>query len=583
MSAPAHGPIAARALRDTAPAVFWTDRADAPPPAAAYAGQGSADLVVVGGGLTGLWAAIEAKRREPARDVVVLESGRLASGASGRNGGFLAESLTHGLAHGVRTWPDELPTLLRMGRENLREIRDLLAAEDVDAQLHVAGKSVVAVKESQLVHLEAALALNLAYGEDASLLDGGQARADVASPSYVGALRVRTGNATVNPALLTWGLARVAERLGVRIHEDSPVTGLDRAGPAVLVRVPHGALRTGRVVLATSAFPPLLRRLRGRVIPVLDHVLVTEPLSTMQWDQLGWRDRQGMTDLGNRFHYYRATHDGRILFGGYDATYHFGGAAPEDSPSRVPVVPDARGSLLRDVPPARGPLLQPSLVRRHRHDVEVHPDVRYGPRRTRRRTPSNFMGLGVGASRFGARVALDLVDGRRTERTALRMVTTRPVPFPPEPVRYPLIRVTPVALARTGPGAGARTCNCSTASAWASTAERPDRPTPYPRGPPMTDGLHIDGARRSGAGPVRVLVDPSTGEPMDEVTEATPAPTGGGCRIIAGGVPRLGRPYGRGAGSRAAAARGSRRGPRRRADRARGTPVGKAVDDVPRR
>ena len=222
MSAPAHGPIAARALRDTAPAVFWTDRADAPPPAAAYAGQGSADLVVVGGGLTGLWAAIEAKRREPARDVVVLESGRLASGASGRNGGFLAESLTHGLAHGVRTWPDELPTLLRMGRENLREIRDLLATEGVDAQLHVAGKSVVAVKESQLVHLEAALALNLAYGEDASLLDGGQARADVASPSYVGALRVRTGNATVNPALLTWGLARVAERLGVRIDEDSP-------------------------------------------------------------------------------------------------------------------------------------------------------------------------------------------------------------------------------------------------------------------------------------------------------------------------------------------------------------------------
>ena len=91
-----------------------------------------------------------------------------------------------------------------------------------------------------------------------------------------------------------------------------------------------------------------------------------------------------------------------------------------------------------------------------------------------------FTGLGVGASRFGARVALDLVDGRRTERTALRMVTTRPVPFPPEPcgILWSASR-SPLSRARTGPGAGARTCSCSTASAWASTAERSDRPTPY--------------------------------------------------------------------------------------------------------
>ena len=447
MSAQPDAPSITRALRDTEPAVFWTDRADSPPPAAAYTGHGSADLVVVGGGLTGLWAAIEAKRLDPARDVVVLESGRLASGASGRNGGFLAESLTHGLAHGVRMWPDELPTLLRLGRENLREIRDLLAAEEVDAQLHVAGKSIVAVNESQRVHLEASLALHLAHGEDASLLDGEQARADVASPTYVGALRVRTGNVMVNPALLTWGLARVAARLGVRIHEDSPVTGLQRGGPAILVRGRHGVLRAGRVVLATSAFPPLLRRLRGRVIPVLDHVLVTEPLTRMQWDQLGWRDRQGLTDLGNRFHYYRATDDGRILFGGYDATYHFGGATPEGSPARRRSYRTLAGHFVQTFPQLE------DVAFSHRWFGVIDTTSRFTPTfgtsyEGRVAYAVGFTGLGVGASRFGARVALDLVDGRRTERTALRMVTTRPVPFPPEPLRYPLVRLTQSALAR---------------------------------------------------------------------------------------------------------------------------------------
>ena len=232
-----------------------------------------------------------------------------------------------------------------------------------------------------------------------------------------------------------------------------------------------------------------------------------------------------MTDLGNRFHYYRATHDGRILFGGYDATYHFGGAAPEDSPSRVRSYRTLAGHFFETFPQLEG------LCFSHRWFGVIDTTSRFTPmfgtaHDGRVAYAVGFTGLGVGASRFGARVALDLVDGRRTERTALRMVTTRPVPFPPEPVRYPLIRVTQSALARED-RTGRRGAYLQLLDRFGVgfDSERPDRPTPYPRGPPMTDGLHIDGARRSGAGPVRVLVDPSTGEPMDEVTEATPAQT----------------------------------------------------------
>ncbi len=435
------------ALRDARDAVFWTDRPGAPDPAPRLTGQARGDLVVVGGGLTGLWSAIEAKRADPGRDVVLVEAARIGSGASARNGGFVSESLTHGLAHGVAMWPDELPELVRLGRENLVELAAFLDEQRIDVKLVLRGKSVVAVQPHQLAGLAAAYRLHLAHGERAELLDEHSARTDVRSPTYLGALRVRSGGGTLDPALLCWGLARAAATLGVRTYEDSPVTGLERSGAGVQVRTPHGTVQTHRVVLATNAYPPLLRRLRGWVLPVLDHVLVTEPLSAPQRAALGWEEEQGLTDPGNRFHYYRVTPDHRILFGGYDATYHYGGAAPADSPAR-----------------------QRSYARLARHFHVTFPQldgVRFTHRwfgmidTTSRFTPVfgtalggrvayavGYTGLGVGASRFGARVALDLVDGRATERSRLRLVTRRPVLFPPEPLRYPLVRMTQGALAR---------------------------------------------------------------------------------------------------------------------------------------
>jgi len=113
-------PAAVRAsLADATPDVFWTDRPERPSPRASLTGAGHrADLVVVGGGFTGLWAAIQAKEGDPSRDVVVLERGRFGVAASGRNGGFVASSLTHGLAQGLACWPDEIATLERLADEN---------------------------------------------------------------------------------------------------------------------------------------------------------------------------------------------------------------------------------------------------------------------------------------------------------------------------------------------------------------------------------------------------------------------------------------------------------------------------------
>ena len=128
-------PRAAVALADARPVPFWTDRPERPDPRAALTGAAPrTDLLVVGGGFTGLWAAIQAKEDDPSRDVVVVERGRFGIAASGRNGGFVASSLTHGLAQGLACWPDEVATLERLADDNRAGLEASLTTYGIDAE-----------------------------------------------------------------------------------------------------------------------------------------------------------------------------------------------------------------------------------------------------------------------------------------------------------------------------------------------------------------------------------------------------------------------------------------------------------------
>ncbi len=444
--------VVAASLADATPDVFWTDRPQLrPDPRPALTGSGHrADLVVVGGGFTGLWAAVQAKEDDPSRDVVLLERGRLGIAASGRNGGFVAPSLTHGLAQGLACWPGEVPTLERLGAENFAGLAESLVHHGIDADFHVPGELTLALTEHQVPTVRESYELHRAHGVDVSLLTAAEARARVDSPRYLsGLFDPEVG--LVDPARLVWGLAAAAERLGVRVHEDTSVTAFDREDGAVMVRTEWGSVRADRVVLGTGAFRGLLKRLALWTLPVYDHVLMSEPLSTEQLGRIGWEGREGLADAGNQFHYYRRTLDDRVLFGGYDANYHF--------PGRID--PRLEQSSSHDL-----------LAR---HFLEIFPQlegVRFTHRwagvidTTSRFTPVfgsalggrlayavGYTGLGVASTRFGARVALDLVDGRDTEVTRLGMVRRKPVPFPPEPIRWAAVRATRASLAaedRTG-------------------------------------------------------------------------------------------------------------------------------------
>ena len=440
-------------MRDAAPRAFWLDHPDAPPTRPPLDGSAEADLVVVGGGLTGLWTALQAA--EEGKRVVLLEGERIAFGASGRNGGFCAASLTHGIANGLARWPGEMETLERLARENLDGIRATVTRNAIECGWQDRGVIDVATEPHQLEWLAQQAAQLRRFGWDAELLDAAALRAQVDSPTYLGGVWSRDSAALVDPARLCWGLARAAEEAGAVVHESSPVIALRPEGAGVRADTAGGSVRSRHALLATSAFPPLVRAIRRYVVPVYDYVLVTEPLSEAQHHAIGWRGRQGISDMANRFHYYRQTDDGRIVWGGYDAIYDFGGRVAPERDQRPETFELLAEHFFATFPQLEG------LRFTHRWGGAIDTCSRFSALwgralGGRAAYVVGFTGLGVGASRFGARVALDLLDGRDTERTRLEMVRRRPLPFPPEPARWAGIQLTQRALARADERAGRR-------------------------------------------------------------------------------------------------------------------------------
>ena len=390
--------VSADPLADAQPRSYWHDLHDAGPTTPPLAGDGDADLVVIGGGFTGLWTAITAKRRHPNRDVLVLESEYVGHGATGRNGGFVSESLTHGLAHGLAAWPDQVDALTALGRDNLAGLQDDVRAQGIAADLRLNGKTLVAITTHQADGLPALAALLAAHGEDVTLLDADQVRADVASPTYLGGVRIRSGGGTLDPLGLAVGLRDWALRLGVRLHERTPARSLDTRR----VHTPHGQVRARQVAVVTNAYPAPVRRLRKYIVPVYDHVLVTEPLSEAQWAGVGWAERQGLTDAGNQFHYYRPLSDGRILWGGYDAIYYYGSATDGRAGAARVLAPAAGRALPADLPAAGGRPVHAPLGRADRHLLALRPVPAASDRSGTVAHAIGFTGLGVAYSRFAA-------------------------------------------------------------------------------------------------------------------------------------------------------------------------------------
>jgi len=427
-------PETLKSIADAGHLPFWLDHPTRPAPEPELTRHLSTDLLVIGAGFTGLWTALLAKEENPARDVVILEGGEVATGASGRNGGFMDASITHGLRNGLARWPREFPTLLALGVANLNEIESTIKRLNIECDFLRTGDISMASEAYQVEDLRAEMQISRRYNIYSEFYDRERVWEIVKSPFFIAGLNHPDHAALVNPAQLAWGLRKACLDLGVQIHEHSPVTKLIEENGHVSARTKHGSVRASRVALATNAFPPLLKQLSYYMIPVYDYALVTEPLTPAQRDSIGWHGREGISDASRQFHYTRTTADGRILWGGYDAIYYwnngFGDHLENDSASFARLAEH----FFQAFPQLEGVRFT------HAWGGAIDTCSRFSPfwgTTHHRRTAyvMGYTGLGVGASRFGARVILDTLDGCQTERTALEMVRTKPLPFPPEPFR----------------------------------------------------------------------------------------------------------------------------------------------------
>ncbi|QEV08562.1 FAD-dependent oxidoreductase [Streptomyces prasinus] len=435
-------------LADARPTAYWLDDPARPEPRPALTGAETCDLLVVGGGYSGLWTALIAKERDPDRDVVLVEGREVGWAASGRNGGFCAASLTHGLANGLARWPDEIHELERLGARNLDAIEETVARHAIDCDFERTGELDVATEPYQARELRAWYReidrRGLADGVD--LLDTDAVRAQVDSPTFLAGLWDRRGVAMLHPAKLAWGLKRACLGLGVRVYEHTPALTLRPYGAGMSVRTPYGRIRARTAALGTNVFPSLVRRARAYTVPVYDYALMTEPLTDGQLASVGWRNRQGLGDSANRFHYFRLTADRRVLWGGYDAVYPYGGRVRAEYDDRPRTYAKLAEHFFTCFPQLEGV--------RFTHawggaiDTCSRFSAFYGTaHRGRVAYAAGFTGLGVGATRFGAEVMLDLLAGERTERTELEMVRRKPLPFPPEPFAWTGIALTKWSLA----------------------------------------------------------------------------------------------------------------------------------------
>lgn len=414
---------------------LWLDGLAGPlEPRPALDGDISADVAIVGGGLSGLWTAYYLKREHPGLDVVVIEREIAGFGPSGRNGGWVRGGMSGAAGlYARRAGWDAVKRGERDTIDAVDVIGEVIAEEQIDCGFSKQGDVAVAENQAQLDRLRADLAerRKLDVGEeDLRELSVAETEEFVRVPHCVGGL-FDAGAARVNPAELTRGLAEACERRGVRIYEQT--AALDIAPGSVTTTL--GTVRARAVLRCTESYTVQLPGTKRTYLPLYSLMVATEPLSDAVWDELGWRDGLLVKDRRHLFFYAQRTRDGRIAIGGRGAPYQLGSPVSEESERHAEVRARLVATIERCFPAAAGA----AITHHWGGPLGVPRDwcmaVNYD-RATGVGSTGGYSGHGVLAAHVGGRALADLVLGRDTERAHAPWVGHTSRRWEPEPLRY---------------------------------------------------------------------------------------------------------------------------------------------------
>ncbi|MCP4390086.1 MAG: FAD-dependent oxidoreductase [Gammaproteobacteria bacterium] len=437
--------LALQALANTRFTTYWLDSLDAVDDEAALDRDINCGLLVVGGGFCGLWAAIQAKEQNPAREVVLIEARSVANGASGRPAAIMSTSVMHGIDNTERIFPDEVAELERLGRENMDAFKQAVERYQIDCDIEWGGEMKVSIGDEGLATVDEDHELYLKYGHDAVKLDKAGVQAEIKSPIFHGGTWSRQRSGTIHPGKLVRGLKRAALDLGVRVFENTPHLANHKIPGGILVETLHADITASKVLLATNAWAVGHRHISRRVAAIRDRILVTEPLSAEQMDKVGWQNRQGIYDTRTQLNYMRLTADNRILFGGRLAYFYANNTDPDFDRTPQPYIRLVQ-SFYRSFPQLAdeirfshawsGPIGLTTRMAVHYQKYHDGDMVFAG----------GYSGFGVTASRFGARVGLAILDQADVPETKMQFAITVPDYIPPEPFRWIGAQITMYAL-----------------------------------------------------------------------------------------------------------------------------------------
>ncbi len=411
---------------------FWYAGQGLPEPRPALDGDISADVVIVGAGYTGLWTAYYLKKAQPRLRIVVLESRFAGFGASGRNGGWLTNSITGGRGQYVkdhgRALVGRFQTLLN---ETVDEVIAVAEAERIDAAIVKGGELNVARNPAQLRRLQSWAAGEAHWPEaGTTLLSASESRARVNIAGTLGAIH-HPHCARIHPARLARGLAAAVERSGVRIYEDTTVTEIT-TGRAITDR---GNVDAAYIVRATEGFTANLKGSHREWLPMNSSMIVTEPLSDGVWSEIGWEQFDTVSDMAHAYMYAQRTSDNRIALGGRGVPYRYGSRTDTDGATQPETIAQLAGILRGMFPAAAGAHIDHAwsgvLGVPRDWKATVGLDLKSGIG-----WAGGYVGTGVAASNLAGRTLRDLILHPGSELTAMPWVNRRVRQWEPEPLRW---------------------------------------------------------------------------------------------------------------------------------------------------
>jgi glycine/D-amino acid oxidase-like deaminating enzyme len=415
---------------------YWLAEAGAPAPAPPLQARVAADVLVVGGGYTGLWSAWYAKQLEPEARVVLLEADLCGHGPSGRNGGF-CNAMWWSLASMRDRWgPGPALAVARAAEAAVERIGAFCVEQGVDAWYHPTEYVHVstAAAHDEVWHAAAAACRELGVAEKLVPLTPAEVAARCASPAFRGGAAC-PASATVQPARLALGLRERLRATGVEIYERSPVRSFDEGAEEVRARTPGGEVRAARAVLALGgAAKGRHGPFRGRLSVASSHIVLTEPVPELL-GEIGWTGGECITDSRALLHYMRTTPDGRIAFGWGGGRIAMGARVKGRSELDADVVSAVHAHLLDYFPGLAGK----RITHAWGGPIDASPThlpVVLSQRRGRAFAAAGYTGNGVGPSNMVGRTLAALALDRRDVETALAFIDPKVHRVPPEPFHW---------------------------------------------------------------------------------------------------------------------------------------------------